>query len=451
MNVLRLWFSLSESVSRKEYVLSGFFLMAIKYALDGAIVFAAEGQVLMPQEFLSPLLTTREKLLGHAGEGPMAAMLVLALPFLWIGVSMSVRRAVDAGGSPWAGLLFVLPFVNLILILVLSSVPSRKGDAWSWPVVATSSKDRVKSALFGFLVGICIAAAMMSLSVVLLKEYTAILFFATPFVMGAAAAYVFNRGRPRTAGESILVGASSILVACGALLLFALEGFVCIAMALPIALVAGVIGALIGRAIAAQATPVHSIWPLILALPLTTAMGVAVPAELTEREVETVVEIDAPPEVVWRNVVGFSELPPPPELLFRLGVAYPKRAVIEGEGVGAVRRCEFSTGAFVEPITRWEPPRRLSFGVQSQPPPMHEWSPYRHVHPPHLDGYLRSRRGEFRLVPLPGGRTRLEGSTWYTLDLHPDRYWAIWTDGLIHQIHRRVLEHIRRLSERENE
>jgi hypothetical protein len=46
---------------------------------------------------------------------------------------------------------------------------------------------------------------------------------------------------------------------------------------------------------------------------------------------------------------------PPPVWIYGLGVAYPLRARIEGEGVGAVRHCEFTTGAFVEPITAWEP------------------------------------------------------------------------------------------------
>jgi len=47
-------------------------------------------------------------------------------------------------------------------------------------------------------------------------------------------------------------------------------------------------------------------------------------------------------------------------------------------------------------------------------------------------------------IPLPGGRTRLEGSTWYELDLAPQAYWSIWSDLIVHRIHRRVLEHIRR-------
>ena len=73
---------------------------------------------------------------------------------------------------------------------------------------------------------------------------------------------------------------------------------------------------------------------------------------------------------------------------------------------------------------------------------MHEWSPYRHVHAQHLLDTLQSRRGEFRLIPLPNGRTRLEGRTFYQLAMEPQNYWAFFSDLLIHRIHRRVLAHI---------
>jgi hypothetical protein len=58
-----------------------------------------------------------------------------------------------------------------------------------------------------------------------------------------------------------------------------------------------------------------------------------------------------------------------------------------------------------------------------------------------------SRRGEFRLVRLPGNRTRLEGSTWYTLAIFPETYWIAWGEALLHSIHGRVLAHIKHLSE----
>lgn len=103
----------------------------------------------------------------------------------------------------------------------------------------------------------------------------------------------------------------------------------------------------------------------------------------------------------------------------------------------------FSTGAFVEPITFWDRPRRLSFDVTEQPEPMLELTPYGHIHAPHLDGFLQSHRGEFRLVQLADGHTRLEGSTWYSNRMWPQAYWNFWSDYIIHQIHMRVLLHIR--------
>jgi hypothetical protein len=134
--------------------------------------------------------------------------------------------------------------------------------------------------------------------------------------------------------------------------------------------------------------------------------------------------------------------------LGRCGIACPQRARIEGEGVGAVRHCEFTTGDFVEPITVWEPPVHLAFDVTEQPDPMVELSPWRHVHPPHLkDNALQSQRGEFRLTPMSGGKTLLEGRTWYTFNMHPQSYWTLWSEFSIHAIHRRVLEHIKGLAE----
>ncbi len=161
----------------------------------------------------------------------------------------------------------------------------------------------------------------------------------------------------------------------------------------------------------------------------------------------TAVNINAPPEQVWRHVVAFAELPPPTELLFRLGVAYPTRASIAGDGVGAIRQCTFSTGSFLEPIEVWDEPRLLQFSVTDNPPSMQEWTPYATIHPPHLDGFLVSEKGQFLLRPLPGGGTHLEGTTWYRHHMWPASYWQMWADAIIHRIHLRVLKHIKKLAE----
>jgi hypothetical protein len=122
-------------------------------------------------------------------------------------------------------------------------------------------------------------------------------------------------------------------------------------------------------------------------------------------------------------------------------------AVINRKGEGALRRCIFTTGSFVEPIETWDPPRELSFAVVSSPDPMHEWTLWDGPRPPHLNGYLESTRGQFLLETLPDGRTRLVGRTWYRTNMVPERYWRLWADPIIHTIHMRVLRHVAALSE----
>lgn len=420
--------------------------MLFKYAVDASVVWLTAGVLWTPVDYLSPFYLDRIRFTGTVVWLDWA-FVAWTLPFLWIGVSMTVRRAADARLSPWLVLLFFVPFLNYALMLALAAVPSRAPGGWRGAAPPPPVPDaRLRSALLGAGLGVLISVGMVFRSAVWLEEYAATLFVATPFVLGATCAFIHNRGHARSAGETAQVVAVSALLGAAAILLFALEGLLCIVMALPLALPMALLGGVLGRAIALRATlaPGPGMAVLVI-LPLLLPDPAAAPAR--PFEVVTSVEVDAPPEAVWEHVVGFEELPPPGRLVFRLGIAHPRRARIDGEGVGAIRRCEFSTGAFVEPITVWEPGRRLSFDVVRQPPPLEEWSPYASIHPPHLDGYFRSVRGEFRLTPLPGGRTRLEGSTWYELDLAPRHYWRIHADWLVHRIHERVLEHVKARAE----
>src|SRR5207244_10954230 len=90
----------------------------------------------------------------------------------------------------------------------------------------------------------------------------------------------------------------------------------------------------------------------------------------------------------------------------------------------------------------------LAFDVVAQPDPLSEFSPYRNLRPPHLDGYFDSHRGEFRLYRTSRG-TLLSGTTWYSNRMEPQVYWKLWSDVLIHRIHMRVLEQIKREAEAE--
>jgi hypothetical protein len=166
-----------------------------------------------------------------------------------------------------------------------------------------------------------------------------------------------------------------------------------------------------------------------------------------QAHVTSSVVIDAPPDRVWPNVVSFSPITEKCDWVLLTGVAYPERARIDGQGVGAIRHCIFTTGEFVEPIQVWDANRLLKFSVAAQPEPMEEMSPYPHLKTPHLHGYFQTQEGELRLTALPGNKTLLSGTTWYTNQIWPSAYWQIWSDLIIHHIHLRVLNHIKALSE----
>lgn len=274
--------------------------------------------------------------------------------------------------------------------------------------------------------------------------------FGVATFMAAAAAIGFGvvvvlPGKLTPAG-SILMGACAPCFVSILFLAIGIEGLICILMALPILALSGSIGGMLG-CLSRGDDPVepgdrraHLLWLLVF-LGASYSLEIAVATPRRYLPTTTTIDIAAPPEVVWRHVIAFSEITGDVELPFRLGVAYPLRARIEGEGVGAIRYCTFSTGEFVEPIEVWDPPHRLAFSVQAMPPSMEELSPY-DLHPWHVDHLFKSRYGQFVLEPTADGGTRLSGTTWYSHGMAPEFYWRPIADWLVHRIHRRVLEHV---------
>lgn len=362
---------------------------------------------------------------------------------------MSVRRAMDAGVSKWLGLFFFLPIINFLFMIILCWLPSVPPEIKEELATDRTEQSHLFFSAFKSIgLTVLVGLVMIVLSVFGLGTYGEVLFVGTPFVMGVLSAYWLQRPGFRGLAVSVVVAIMSVLVCAGALILLALEGALCLLMAAPIAIVLAALGALLGHAMVELYTLArNSMAAVTLALPGLMVLGVTTSDALPEHSVTTTIEIEASPEQVWPHVVGFSELPPPQDWLLKTGIAVPVRARIEGEGVGAIRYCEFTTGPFVEPITVWDFPDLLAFNVIQQPPSMEEWSPYQVVHAPHIVGGLVSKRGQFKLIRLPSGRTRVEGTTWYTVDMGPQQYWSVWSDFLIHAIHGRVLRHVKNLSE----
>jgi uncharacterized membrane protein YhaH (DUF805 family) len=447
------------TIGRVPYLLTGMILIFVKYALDWTIAAIAFGQSWSP---LNYLIWPNDRVIrvfqqGDAQQWFLLTMLLTSLPFIWTGVVLTLHRMRAAGLPLWLILLFFVPLVNLLLFLVLVLMPAREtspapvrmeGMRRLHQSIARDSYWR--SGLLALAISVPLAVGATVLGAEMFQSYGFSLFVGAPFALGMISVLVFGFSRPQPLGACLIVATVASFLAGVAVVAVALEGVICLIMAAPIGIGLAFLGAMVGFAI--QSRPWlndHSATlalALMLTLPTLMAAESANEPEPVVRAVQTEVIVNAMPDEIWPHVIAFPPLPEPDDWFFQTGLAYPQRATIHGEGVGAVRHCVFSTGAFVEPIDVWNPPNLLRFRVTEQPEPMQEWSPY-HIHPAHLNHYLQSHEGEFRLEALPDGRTRLVGTTRYSNRMWPAAYWHLWSDYIIHRIHGRVLTHIQKLAE----
>ena len=444
------------TVDRRTYALVGLFGFAIKHNLDrflASYIFHRRWGLF---NYWVPVRDVARITQLRANDAVfLATMVALSLPFIWIGVAMTVKRLRSANLPPQFVGLFFVPFFNLVFFLLLCLMPERPAQAADLgqrrrtePLLARAVPDSVwGSAAVALLVTLPLGFAAATLGTRVLMNYGWGLFVALPFVVGFVAAMIFGWRQPRSLAGCVGVACLSVTLLGAALIALAFEGVICLIMAMPLALPLAALGG-------ACAYPVQRLRrfpqdaPILFSLCLILVPGVewvehsraALPPAFVVR---SAIDVQAPPQEVWNQVIAFTEIPPPTDWMFRAGIAYPIRAEMLGEGVGAERHCVFSTGAFVEPIQIWDAPHLLKFSVSSNPAPMEEWTPYHHIEPPHLHGFLVSEGGQFLLTPLPNGGTRLEGTTWYRHGLWPASYWQYWSDAVIHRIHMRVLRHIR--------
>lgn len=304
--------------------------------------------------------------------------------------------------------------------------------------------------LIAVLTGAIIGWACTYLAVYVYKDYAGGLFLWLPFAMGITTVLIGGATKNFTSRNIWELTGITVIFYCLGLILFAWEGLICIIMVAPLGYLCSVIGGFfayyaLNRKGGKNTTAILII--VIASVPALMAYEDKYEASEDLQSVTTSVIINASKDQVWKNVIAFSELDEPDEFIFRTGIAYPVKATIDGRGVGAIRRCTFSTGSFVEPITTWNEPDLLAFSVQEQPEPLKEVSFY-DVRPLHLHGYWVSKKGQFKLTELPDGKTLLEGTTWYYNKVRPSFYWKIWSNHIVHKIHRRVLSHIRKTSEK---
>jgi len=380
-----------------------------------------------------------------ASNAALVCALVGVLIVAWLLAALAFRRAADADVSPWIAVFAMAPVVQIPTILYLSVVPSRPPGAAS--TVRHQSKPEWIAAAQGVFAGMGVTLFAVAVGALLFGSYGYGVFMVAPFVIGATTGYFVNRSYDLGGWTTAKWVAIATLLGAVALVAVALEGIVCIVMAAPLEIALALIGGLLGRAIALsrRSSPSETLSGVAV-LPLVFAVETVLPPS-TQFDTSTTIEVRASADAVWRSLVRMDFSDAPVALPFRLGVAYAVRGELTGEGVGAIRLGEFSTGIAREQVTEWVPGRKLAFVVLDDVPAMRELSPYTHVHAPHVVGYFRTSHTSFELVPRADGGTDLIERTSHALRLEPVYYWLPLARWVVAENNARVLAQIKRRAE----
>lgn len=275
--------------------------------------------------------------------------------------------------------------------------------------------------------------------------------FLGPIVIGILTIRRAEAIKPVSVWKWIFLPWVSVGLMLTTLCLFMIEGFICILMAAPVALLCATIGGVIAGLWGRLRKPSSRTLTCIAALPFLLAPAEArFTAPPSTRTVASQILIHASAATVWQNIervpaISPSELTPTwPQ---RIGFPRPIEATLSYEGVGGVRHASFERGLmFIETVTAWEPQRRLAFGIRADSAHIPTATLDEHVT---IGGrYFDVLDGEYRLEPQPNGDTLLHLTSHQRLSTDFNAYAGLWTDSVMQNLQTSILQVIQHRCER---
>jgi hypothetical protein len=161
-----------------------------------------------------------------------------------------------------------------------------------------------------------------------------------------------------------------------------------------------------------------------------------VAGEAVREAVATQVHLDASPEIVWNHIMLYEEVPGRPPFLLRALLPHPVRTEGDKTRVGAIVRCAYREGHLVKRITSVEPPHFLQFEVIEQRLG--------------IESCTLTLGGSYQMHPCEDAADVLL-TTNYRAYLRPRVLWRPLEAFLVGQLHKHILDGIRRAILRTNQ
>jgi hypothetical protein len=238
-----------------------------------------------------------------------------------------------------------------------------------------------------------------------------------------------------------------VLLGCIVTVLLRIEGFICVAMYLPLGLILSGVGGILATAKFRRS---KSTMAFVMLMPFVIhGTEGTIKFETEEHRVHNTIEIDAGPASIWNQIKSVPTITSD-ELqdswVHKIGFPRPLDAVIDHEGVGGIRLARFERGlVFNETVDSWLPNESLSFAIAVDPKDIPPSALDEHVT---IGGpFFDVLHGEYRIEHHPDGRATLHLESRFRLSTHFNAYAGMWTDLIMHQIQSDILSVIKKRSE----
>jgi uncharacterized membrane protein YhaH (DUF805 family) len=177
-------------VGRGKYAAVGLIGVLLKHNVDRLIAGSFLGYEKSFFNYWAPLgKAARLDHLSSTEARFLATLLLFSIPFLWVGVAMTVQRLRDAGQPVWLVVLFFIPVINVLFFLALCVLPPQErpveaeGAPWPGPrgLDGIIPRSALGSAVLSIFLTTVLGLVFLALGTLVIGAYGWGLFVALPF------------------------------------------------------------------------------------------------------------------------------------------------------------------------------------------------------------------------------------------------------------------------------
>lgn len=267
--------------------------------------------------------------------------------------------------------------------------------------------------------------------------------FLLPSIVGALTVYFSKEEKVENIFYRIFTPWLPIFAFFCITLFFAIEGWPCLLMILPIFLIAASIGGLIGGYFKLKKRDNKVYVSILVFLPLLISpIENYIGADSTPYKAYTYIDIHAPADKIWSNVTRVREIAKEQDkgwLTNLLNFPRPVKAELNYEGVGAYREAIFTNGlVFHETVTEYIDQKKMSFSITALPHEIPLTTMDEHLV---VGGkYFDVLSGTYELEKLGEKTYRLHLYSNFKLTTTFNFYASWWADNIMKDIQNNILQ-----------